>query len=315
MSNKKYWIKKIASLLATILLISVLSFIAFSVIPGDAATIKLGTGATSEQLESLREEMGLNENVVVRYCKWISGLFTGDLGDSFYYNKPVGELIAGPLATTFLLTFLAALMVIIIALPLAVLSAKKPGKALDTILQTICKFLMAIPPFFMGLLVSLVFGLLLKLFELGGYVSPSKNFFGSLYFLLFPAFSIALPKACMTASFLREGLAGEMNKDYVRTLRYYGFSDTYILLKHALKNALLPTITFYGIVVAEMLAGSVIVEQIFGVKGMGRMLLQSVGTRDLPVMQIIVFIIGVSVVIINFITDCLYRVIQHNHNN
>ena len=302
-----YYVKKILALLATLLLVTMLSFFAFSVIPGDAAAIKLGTEASPKQLEALREEMGLNENVAVRYVKWLGGVFHGDFGKSSYYSKPVAELMSEKLPVTMLLSLMALLLIILIFIPLAVLMMVKENGLFDRIVMLLSRVMMAVPAFFLGLIIILVFGFGLKIFTVGGYVAPGEDFAGFLGFMIFPALAIAIPKGTQTLVFLRSNIIRELRKDYVRTLRASGLSKKRVLVHHALKNAMLPTITFIGLVAAEVLAGSVIVEQVFGIPGLGKLLVHSVTARDYNVTQAIVLYIGTVVVLINFTVDMLYR--------
>lgn len=302
-----YYVKKILSLTVTVILITMLAFFAFSIVPGDAAVLKLGTEASEGQLEALREEMGLNDNVAVRYVRWAKGVLSGDFGESSYYNMPVSELISEKLAITLWLSLLAIIMMIIISVPLAIFCAKHENGIADRMILTINQILMAVPSFFMGMLIILIFGLTLKLFRVGGYVSYKTDFKGFLYYLLFPAMAIALPKIAMVVKFLRSNIVKEKNKDYVRTLRAFGTPEGKILRGNVLKNALIPTITFLGLVIAEVLAGSVIVEQVFGIPGLGRLLVSSVSTRDYNVLQAIVLYIGCAVVTVNFLVDISYH--------
>ncbi len=305
--NSAYYIKKLAGLIATLLLITLLSFIAFSVIPGDAAILKLGTNASEEQLAALRKEMGLDQNVVIRYFIWLGHALTGNFGTSSYYNRPVSSLIMEKLPTTLLLSLFALILVVVISIPLSLISMKKENGLIDRLAKAGSRVMMSIPSFFLGILIILLFGFHFKVFKIGGFIAPGKNFAAFLSFAFFPALAIALPKACQTMIFLRTNLIKELNKDYVKTLRATGVSRGRILLRHALKNAMLPTLTFIGLVAAELLAGSVIIEQVFSIPGMGRLLVQSISSRDYNVTQAIVLYIGCLVVIINFVVDMLYR--------
>ncbi|MGN0164890.1 MAG: ABC transporter permease [Lachnospiraceae bacterium] len=310
-----YYVKKLVSLITTILIITMLAFFAFSIVPGDAAALKLGTNATEEQLEALREEMGLNDNVAVRYVRWLKGTLTGDFGESSYYNMPVSELAGEKIIITLWLSLLAIIMIILIALPVAILASKKENGIVDRLISVTGQTLMAVPTFFMGILIILVLGLILRAFTVGGYVSYKTDFGGFLYYLLFPALAIAIPKIAMVVKFLRSNIIKEKNKDYVRTLWAFGTSEKKILWKNVLKNALLPTITFLGLVIADVLAGTVIAEQVFGIPGMGRLLVTSVQTRDYNVLQAIILFIGCTVVLLNFLVDISYHIIDPTVKN
>lgn len=305
-----YYVKKIASLLATILLITMLAFLAFSIIPGDAALVSLGTEVTPERLEELREEMGLNDNVFVRYGRWLSGVVQGDFGMSTYYKIPVSELISSKISVSLWLAGISLGLIILIAIPLAILSTIKPEGIISTIIMTINQVCMAVPAFFLGMLVILIFGLILNMLDVGGYVDIHEDAWGFFNYMFYPALAIAIPKSAMVVKFLRGNILNELKKDYVNTLYMTGAGKSRVLFKHVLKNALVPAITFIGVIVAEVLAGSVITEQVFQLPGLGRVLVQSVGTRDYNVLQALMLYIGTCVVVVNFIVDTLYHVVD-----
>ncbi len=302
-----YYVKKLLSLCATVVLITILAFFAFSVIPGDAAALKLGTDATPEQIEALREEMGLNKNVILRYFDWIGGVVQGDFGESSYYNIPVSELLGERITVTLLLSLISIVIIVVVSFPLAMLSARKEYGAVDRTIVIGSETMMSMPSFFSGLLIIFIFGVTLNVFTVGGYVSYKEDFAGFMYYMIFPAITIAIPKSATLIKFLRSNLIKEKNKDYVRTLRAYGTSERKILWGHVLKNAMIPTITFVGLVIIEVIAGSMIVEQVFSVPGLGRQLCTSIGHRDYNFVQAIVLFLGVTVVVINFLVDMLYR--------
>lgn len=306
-----YILKKISTLIITLLAISMLTFVAFSLIPSDAAVTRLGTHATPEQVEALRQEMGLDQPVVKRYVNWLGGALRMDFGKSYQYeNSTVNQLLADRLPTTLLLAGLALVFILIISLPLGILSARFLKKWPDVTINGLSQITMAIPPFFLGILMTYIFGLMLHWFQPGAYVSPTQNLGQSIAYLVFPAIAVALPKIGMVVKFLRASILGEMNKDYVRTARSKGCLSQRVLYSHVLKNALIPVITFLAMVIAEILAGSIIVEQVFSVPGLGRLLIASIAARDYPVVQAIVIYITATVVIINFIVDILYRLID-----
>ncbi len=307
----KYFVKKLITLILTLLLISLLTFAAFTVIPGDAAVSKLGTDAGAEQVEELREEMGLNDPLPVRYVNWLTSALQGDFGESYQYSSyTVAELLSTRLPVTVLLAVMAFLMILVISVPLGIFSALHAGRWIDTLINQISQFIMAVPAFFLGLLMTYIFGIVLKWFQPGAFVHPSEDFWGSVRYLIFPAFAVALPKTAMVIKFLRNSILSEVNKDYVRTARSKGAGDLRILYGHVLKNALLPVITFLAMVIAEILAGSIVVEQVFDLPGMGRLLITSISARDYPVVQAIVIYITTVVVVINFIVDLVYQLVD-----
>ncbi len=307
----RYLIKKVVSLLITLLLISLLTFTAFSVIPGDAAAAKLGMDATPEQVEALREEMGLNDSLPVRYGNWLMGAVKGDFGESYQYDgQTVAALLSDRLPVTALLALIAFVLILAIAIPLGVLCARYRGGWLDTLINQLSQITMAIPSFFLGLLLTYIFGLVLHWFQPGAFVSPKEDIGQSIAYLIFPAIAVALPKIAMVVKFLRNSILSEIQQDYVRTARSKGNNEQRVLYKHVLRNALIPVITFLALVVADILAGSIVVEQVFSVTGVGRLLITSISSRDYPVVQAIVTYITVIVVSANFVVDVLYQLVD-----
>ena len=293
----KFFIKKLITLIITLLLISFLTFTAFSVIPGDAALSRLGKDASEQQVEALREEMGLNDSLPVRYVRWIGGAVTGDFGESYRYEGiSVSSLLSDRLPVTVLLSVIALVIILVCSVPLGIASARHAGEWGDIVTNQLTQIIMAIPPFFLGMILTYVFGLILHLFQPGKFIQPSENLGEAVKYLFFPALAIALPKIAMVVKFLRNSVISEMNKDYVRTAFSKGNTRTGVLY-----------ITFFALVIAEILAGSIIVEQVFSVPGIGRLLISSISNRDYPVVQAIVLYITAVVVIINFIVDVLYQ--------
>ena len=312
----KYIGKKLVTLIMTLFFVSVAVFLTFQVIRGDVVTSILGTEATPEREEALREELGLNDPPVERYVNWIGGVLKGDLGESYRYSKnmnemmPVAELIGDKLPVTLLLAAYSLLLTVILSIPLGVMWARSKNRFLDAVLNVISQGAMAIPAFFLGILVTYLFGILLKCFTPGGYVPYSVNFAGFMSYLLFPAISIAIPKVAMTARFLRNSMLTEMSSDYVRTARSKGCSDRRVMYVHVLRNAMMPVITFLGMIIAETIAGSIVVEQVFGLPGVGNLLINTISSRDFPVVSILVLYITSVVIIVYCLIDILYRLID-----
>ena len=306
----KYVVRKIISFIITLGLVSFLVFAAFAVIPGDPALSKLGTDATPSQLAELREEMGLNRPLPVRFADWAASFVQGDMGTSYSYDKPVAEMILDKLPITLTLAVLAFLLTILIALPLGIYAAKHEGGMADRLIYCIGQGTMAIPPFFLGILLTFFFGIVLKWFTPGGYVSYQTDFVGFVRYLFFPALAIALPKAAMTLKLLRGSLIEQLRQDYIRTAYSRGNNTKQVLYLHALKNAMIPVITFLGMTLTDMIAGSIIVEQVFSVPGLGRILMTSISGRDYPVVQAVIVWIAVLVLLVNLLVDLIYKLID-----
>ncbi len=300
----KYAVKKLGMMLLTMLIVSFLAFLAFQVIPGDPTNTILGTDATPEQVAALRAQLGLDRPFFVRYFDWLFSFVRGDFGTSYSYSMPVADMLSGKLGVTLLLAVLSFLLTVVVSIPVGILSADRGGW-LDKGLTVLGQITMAIPPFFIGILLTYLFGLILHWFTPGEFVSPSADFWGSIGYLMFPAVAIALPRIAMTVKMLRSGILGELNKDYVRTAHSRGNDRGAILYRHVLRNAVVPTVAFLAMTIADIVAGSVVIEQVFAIPGMGRLLFSSISNRDYPVVQAVIVLMAFWVVLINFLADMI----------
>lgn len=299
----KYAAKRIATLLVTMVVVSFLAFFAFDLISGDPAEMMLGTEATPEALAALREEMGLNRPLIVRYGDWLLGFVTGDLGVSYDYYQPVGELLAPKILVTLCLSLLSFLIITVISIPLGIWSAQRSGGIFGAVHTTGNQLFMAIPPFFTGMILSWVFGTMLHWFTPGAFPDLLTNFGVAMKHLLFAAIAIAIPRIAMTVRMLRSTIRSEQRKSYVRTAISRGNDRGAVLRRHVLKNALVPVVTFLAQTMAEIVAGGIVVEQVFGIPGLGRMLVVSIANRDYPVVQAIVVILAFWVVLAGTVAD------------
>ena len=306
----KYVVRKILTMILTLLAVTFFVFLSFHVISGDPATSMLGTEATLQKVAALREELGLNDPVLVQYGRWAAGLLHGDMGTSYSYRMPVTGMVANKIPVTITLTLMAFVLMVVISIPLGIYTAKHEGGVVDRIIYIINQIIMAIPPFFSGILITLIFGRIFKLFTPGGYVSYEKNFAGFVGYLFFPAVAIALPKAAMAVKLLRSSVIKEAKLDYVRTAYSRGNRTNDVLYKHVLKNALIPVVTFLGMALADMIAGSIIIEQVFSIPGLGRILLTSISNRDYPVVMAVIVCIAVLVLVVNMAVDLIYGLID-----
>ena len=298
-----YFFRKAVELLATLLLVSLFTFLAFSVIPGDTARVMLGANATAEQVEALRAELGLDRPLPVRYLSWLGGAFTGNLGNSTQYRTSVGGLIVSRLPVTLGMSVLAFCMIILISYPLAVLSSRRPGKFADQVCSVLGHILFAIPPFVLSLLLIFITGSLFKKVSVGSYTAPDVNFGMYVRSLMLPAFAIALPKIAMTFKFLRSSIIEQKASDYVATAKSHGLSDYKIMFRHILPNSNVSSITVISLVLSDILGGSLIVEQVFNLPGLGRLLLSAISQRDFPLLSGIVFYLALVTVLLYFAAD------------
>lgn len=303
----KFCIRRIITLVVTLLLVAVFTFITFQIIPGDTALTKLGMNADDASVEALRESLGLNDSLPVRFTRWLGGAVRGDFGMSAQYNMPVSDLLGERLPVTLWLAALSFILILVISIPIGILTSKNKNGPADRLILWSCQTVMAIPPFFLGILITLVFGVILQWFIPGNYISPDQSFGGFIGYLIAPAAAVSLPKIAMVVRFLRSSVIREKDMAYVRTAKSKGLNDHEVLRGHILKNALIPVVTFLGMILAEVLAGSIIIEQVFNLPGMGRMLVVSISNRDFAVVQAIVLYIAAVVLITNAVVDVLYK--------
>lgn len=303
-------VKKSITLIITLLIVSLLAFLAFSVIPGDPTAKILGMDASQAQIDALRHELGLDRPVMVRYIEWLTDFLRGDFGVSYKYSMPVSDMLADKLPITALLTIISFLFTIIIAIPLGIWSGSVKNEVLDRINTSVDQIFMSIPQFFIGIIMCFTLGLTFKWFIPGNFVSYTKSWTEFLKYMIYPAFSIAIPRIAMTVKMLRGSIMNELGRDYVRTAQSRGCSRREILSRHVLRNAMIPVITFLAISMAEVMTGSIIVEQVFTIPGIGRLLLTSMMNRDYPVVQAVIVILAAWVVIVNYLADVINQLVD-----
>jgi ABC-type dipeptide/oligopeptide/nickel transport system permease component len=303
--------RRLAAALITLILVSILSFLAFQVIRGDPASLILGTEATESRIAALREELGLNRSLPARYFAWLGGLFTGSLGNSVRFRgEPIAGLIRERLPVTACLAALSLAFILILSFPAALIPVKKEGGLLDRAVNILTAVNISFPVFFLAVIFIWVFGVLLKLFVPGAYVSPAASLGGFFACLIFPALAIAVPNAAILVKFLRAAILQQLRLDYVRTARGKGASPRRVLYGHVLKNALIPAVTLLGMITADVFAGSIIIEQVFGIPGVGRLLIAAIGSRDYPMIQTLVVYIAAVVILANTLVDVAIQIID-----
>ncbi|CUX20342.1 ABC transporter permease [Clostridium sp. C105KSO13] len=303
----KFVIRKLTGLIITLLIVSIFAFLAFEVIPGDPARSILGTEATESKVQALREEMGLNRPLPQRYGRWLKDFMMGDMGTSYSYQTPVREMIGDKVPITLTLTAIAFLFILLFSIPVSVLCVRYKNKFIDRLFTILNQIVMSVPPFFIGIVFTVLFGLLFRLFTPGGYVSYKESMGGFLKYLILPGIAIALPKAAMTIKLFRNSLLAQMRQDYVRTAQSRGNNPWRVLLRHVMRNGILPVTTFLGMVIADMIANSIVIEQVFGIPGLGRTLISSISKRDYPVVEAIIVLIATVILMVNVLVDLLYQ--------
>jgi len=303
-------IRRIVSLIVTLLVVSLLIFTVMNLLPGDPAAIMLGTSATPETLSALRAQMGLDEPLVVRYLAWLAGVLQGDLGQSYTYGVPVAGLIVERLAVTLPLALMAVVMSVAIAVPLGVAAARRHNGLFDYLAGAFSYISIAVPAFWVGLLLIIAFSTKLGWMPAGGFPGWDAGLGVGLAALLMPAIALALPQAGVLTRVARSAVLDVMGEDFVRTARAKGLSDKAAVWRHALPNALIPVVTMIGLQFTFLIAGAVLVENVFNLPGLGRLALQALSQRDIIVMQDVVLFFSALVIVMNFLVDLAYLVID-----
>ena len=304
----RYFVRKVCVLILTLFAISIVTFALFHIVPGDPAAMILGTSASQEQLDDLREELGLNRPLTEQYVDWISGAMHGDFGNSIMYRKPVAKLLKGKLSLTLILGAMALALVILIGIPLGVFTAGRKHALSEQLLNFVNILGISVPGFFLSILIIWIFGLLLHWFTPGRFVTFSRDPAKFFRFMIFPA--IAIPQTCILSKYIRTAVIEEIRADYVRTARSKGSTKNRIMYVHVLKNAIISVVPLIGMIVSGIFSGSIVIEQVFGIPGIGRLLIASVTSRDYPMVQTLVMYIAILILIVNFVVDILIQILD-----
>jgi ABC-type dipeptide/oligopeptide/nickel transport system permease component len=303
--------KRLIITLLTLFLVSLMTFTAFAVIPGDRALLALGIEATDEQVETLRQELGLNKSFPEQYFSWLGNFLTGNLGNSSRFRgESITGLILDRLPVTFTLAAFSLFFIVFISIPTVLLSVHKENGIFDRIINTLTAVNISIPGFFLGILFIWIFGLILRIFIPGGYIDYRENPGGFLAYLAFPALAIAIPNAAVVIKFLRSSIFQQLKLDYVRTAYSKGSTKRGVLYAHVLKNAIVPAVTLLGMILGEVFSGSIVIEQVFTIPGIGRLLLASISARDYPMVQALVVYMAFVVVLANTLVDIAIQIID-----
>ncbi|WP_068620837.1 ABC transporter permease [Paenibacillus tuaregi] len=305
--NILYLTRRILTLLLTVFFVVLLSFAAFRIIPGNPALAILGMEASPGQVAELQAKLGANLPLFEQFLNWIKGIVTLDFGESIRFSEPVLDMIVSRLPVTFSLAVISLSITLVIAVPLGILAARARGRVMDLIISIGTQLGLAVPSFWTGILLILIFGLTLKWFSISQFVPWSKDPWLAFKSLLLPATAVAIPQIAIVVRYLRTTMLEQLNLDYVRTAYSKGLKESNIYFKHVLKNALIPVITVVGMNFGEILAGSLVVEQVFTLPGFGRLLITAISNRDYPLIQGMVVLIAFIVITLNFVVDLSYR--------
>ncbi|UXS12211.1 ABC transporter permease [Agrobacterium tumefaciens] len=303
-------IRRLVSLVITLFAVSLIIYVVMGLLPGDPAAIMLGTSASPDTLAALQKQMGLDQPLPLRYLHWLAGVFRGDFGQSYTYGVPVAGLILERLAVTLPLALLAVCLSVAIAIPLGVAAARNRNGALDFAAGLFSHVGIAVPGFWVGLLLIIVFSTTLGWMSSGGFPGWTPSFSAGLMALILPAVALALSQAGVLTRVCRSAVLEVMNEDFVRTARAKGLSERVALWRHAVPNAMIPVITMIGLQFTFLIAGAVLVENVFNLPGLGRLAYQALTQRDIVVMQSVVLFFSALVIIMNFVVDIAYLLID-----
>ncbi len=295
---------------ASLVAASLVVFLVLSVLPGDPATVILGTQATPEAVAELNEALGLDRPLVVQYADWATGILTFDFGTSYINRLPIGRQITDRMAITIPLAFLAMALAMLFALPAGVYAAARHRRLGDVAVSTVSQIGLAIPAFWAGLLLVTYFAVRWELFPASGFPGWGETFTGSLKALFLPALALGLVQGAILTRFVRSAVLEVLNEDFIRTARAKGLSRRAALWRHGLRNAAIPVLTILGLQLAALLAGTVVIESVFVLPGMGSMLLQAIGRRDLLLVQGTAFVIAAIILFVNLLIDLAYPLLD-----
>ncbi|MFN2305944.1 MAG: ABC transporter permease [Paracoccaceae bacterium] len=306
----RYALKRLLSLCISLIVASLVIFAVIEVIPGDPASVRLGINAQADTLAALRAEMGLDRPLPVRYWDWATGMLTGDFGTSYTYDTPVADMVADRIGVSLPLAIYALVLSTVIAFPAGILAAAKRGGAGDTAVMGATQLGVAIPNFWFAMILVLIFAINLRWFPSGGFPGWDQGVWASFKALTLPAIALALPQAAILARVMRSSLLDMLGEDFMRTARAKGLTRRQALWRHAVRNALIPVLTIIGLQFAFLLAGGIIIEQVFYLPGLGRLIFQSISARDLIVVESVVMLLVFMVIVVNFTVDLAYAAVD-----
>ncbi|MEL6685393.1 MAG: ABC transporter permease [Pseudomonadota bacterium] len=305
----RYALGRLTALVISLVVASIVIFAVIEVIPGDPAAFMLGVNARPDTIAALRAEMGLDQPLITRYLDWVTGLLRGDFGQSWTYKTPVSELINDRIWVSLPLAIYALILSTLIAFPAGIYAASRRGGAGDVTIMGATQLGVAIPNFWFAMILVLIFAINLRWFSAGGFPGwsdPSQ----AIKSLTLPAVALALPQAAILARVMRSSLLDMLGEDFIRTARAKGLSARQALWKHAVRNALIPVLTIIGLQFSFLLAGGIIIEQVFFLPGLGRLIFQSISARDLIVVESVVMLLVFTVIVVNFLVDLAYAAVD-----
>ncbi|WP_108485451.1 ABC transporter permease [Oceaniglobus ichthyenteri] len=306
----RYILKRFLSLAISLIVASMVIFAVIEIAPGDPAAYMLGINAQPDTIAALRAELGLDQSKLQRYLSWVGGMVVGDFGTSYAYRSPVAEMIGDRLWVSLPLAIYALTLSTIIAFPAGIYAASRRGHFGDTAVMGATQLGVAIPNFWFAMICVLIFAIKLRWFSAGGFPGWDRGFWDGIKALTLPAIALALPQAAILARVMRSSLLDMLGEDFIRTARAKGLSRRQTLWRHALRNAMIPVLTIIGLQFSFLLAGAIIIEQVFFLPGLGRLVFQSISARDLIVVESVVMLLVFAVILVNFLVDLTYAIVD-----
>ena len=306
----RYTIGRVTSLFLSLVVASMVIFAVVEIVPGDPAAYMLGVNARPDTVAALRAELGLDVSVPERYLNWTTGMLRGDFGQSYTYRTPVSQMIADRIFVSLPLALFALTLTILIAFPAGIYAASRRGGPGDIGIMGATQLGVAIPNFWFAMILVLIFAIKLRWFSAGGFPGWENGFWAGIKALLLPAIALALPQAAILSRVMRSSLLDMLNEDFIRTARAKGLSRRQALWRHAVRNALIPVLTIIGLQFSFLLAGGIVIEQVFFLPGLGRLIFQAISARDLIVVESVVMLLVFLVILVNFTVDLAYAAVD-----
>jgi peptide/nickel transport system permease protein len=298
-----YIVRRLLATIPVLILVGTGVFLLMKITPGDPAGILLGDDATEERRQQVREQLGLNDDVFTQYVRWFGNVLRGDLGDSIFLNQSVTSALLDRAEPTIMLTLMSTMVAVAIGLPLGIIAARKRGTWVDVSTMAIAIVGISMPTFWLGLNLILLFAVRNRWLPVAGFSPLGDGLWDAIRYMILPSITLGVAQAALLARMTRSMMLEVLDSDYVRTARSKGVREFSVVMIHAFRNALLPVINIIGLIVAALLGGAVVTEQIFNIPGIGRLLIQAVGRRDFPVVQGAVLVIATIYVLVNLIVD------------
>ncbi|MDA9261380.1 ABC transporter permease [Planktomarina temperata] len=301
-----YVTKRLGSLCLSLIVASLVIFACIEIVPGDPASFMLGINAQPDTIQALRVELGLDQSLAQRYLGWVGGLLGGDMGTSYTYRTPVSNIVSDRLQVSLPLALYALMLTVVVAFPVGILAAARRGSVTDITVMGATQLGVAIPNFWFAILMVILFAINLRWFSAGGFPGWDAGIFLAMKALTLPAIALALPQASILSRVMRSSLLDTLSEDYMRTARAKGLTRRQVLWRHALRNAMIPVLTIIGLQFSFLLAGAIIIENVFFLPGLGRLVFQAITQRDLIVVESVVMLLVFAVILVNFFVDIAY---------